>query len=320
MTKSNFPLVSIIVITYNSSEYVLETLESAKAQTYPNIELIITDDASEDNSVDICKVWLRENADRFTRIKLVTVEKNSGIPANCNRGVKVAKGEWVKIIAGDDILAENCIETFVNFVSKNSSISVVESISQYFGVDNQEKILLHQQNFGHHLFFHENATSQHQYEILLRRNLIHAPSVFIKKKALEDVGLFDEEFRWMEDHPLWLKLTKAGYKFHFLNKVTVFYRIHTSSVFSSLSQEKLFSAFYRKRKSADKKYIYPYVGKLELALIHLEYYRKKMIEGLGLNSKSLVGRIVHRLTQYLSPINKYRKYELKKIEQSIKQA
>ncbi len=59
------PLVSIIVITYNSSKYVLETLESAKAQTYQNIELIVSDDGSTDNTIEICKIWIEK-----TRIDL----------------------------------------------------------------------------------------------------------------------------------------------------------------------------------------------------------------------------------------------------------
>ena len=82
------PLVSIIVITYNSSKYVLETLESAKAQTYQNIELIISDDGSQDETVELCEKWLAENKDRFIDSQIITVEKNTGIPANCNRGVK----------------------------------------------------------------------------------------------------------------------------------------------------------------------------------------------------------------------------------------
>ena len=85
-------LVSIVVITYNSSKYVLETLESAKAQTYQNIELIITDDCSTDNTVAVCKEWLEKNEDRFVKAELVTSPCNTGVPANLNRGVKKAQG------------------------------------------------------------------------------------------------------------------------------------------------------------------------------------------------------------------------------------
>ena len=58
------PLVSVVVITYNSCKYVRETLESAKMQTYRNIELIVTDDGSTDATVDICRKWLEANGDR----------------------------------------------------------------------------------------------------------------------------------------------------------------------------------------------------------------------------------------------------------------
>jgi len=91
MTKKNNPLVSIIVITYNSAKFVLETLESAKAQTYQNIELIISDDGSTDNTVQICREWLKNNKESFVNTELITVEKNTGIPANCNRGVMLLK-------------------------------------------------------------------------------------------------------------------------------------------------------------------------------------------------------------------------------------
>ena len=97
------PLVSISVITYNSSKYVIETLDSAKAQTYQNIELIISDDCSTDNTVEICKNWINDNKERFVRTELITVKKNTGISPNCNRANNAANGEWIKEIAGDEI-------------------------------------------------------------------------------------------------------------------------------------------------------------------------------------------------------------------------
>ncbi len=81
-------LVSIIVVTYNSSKYILETLESAKAQTYQNIELIVSDDCSTDNTVSICDRWLHENDFFFFRTKLITTTQNTGVAPNCNRGLR----------------------------------------------------------------------------------------------------------------------------------------------------------------------------------------------------------------------------------------
>ena len=73
--KQSDPLVSIIVITYNSAKHILDTLNSAKSQTYQNIELIISDDCSNDGTVEICKNWIIENKTRFVRTKFITVKK-----------------------------------------------------------------------------------------------------------------------------------------------------------------------------------------------------------------------------------------------------
>lgn len=125
--KTEEPLVSIIVITYNSSKYVLETLESAKAQTYKNIELIISDDGSTDETIKICQEWLNTNQHEFVNTELITVEKNTGIPANCNRGVKVAKGEWIKVLAGDDVMLDDAIKKYTKFVKFDSNIELVHA-------------------------------------------------------------------------------------------------------------------------------------------------------------------------------------------------
>ena len=65
-------LVSVNVVTYNSSKTVLETLESIKSQTYERLELIVTDDHSKDDTVQVCQKWIAENQNRFVRAKLVT--------------------------------------------------------------------------------------------------------------------------------------------------------------------------------------------------------------------------------------------------------
>ena len=125
--SSQNPLVSIIVITYNSSKYVLETLESAKAQTYQNIELIVSDDCSTDDTVEVCKKWIAKNTERFVKVEIITAHENTGIPKNCNRGVYESRGEWVKLIAGDDILLSTCIQKNVDYTTASPAIKFLFS-------------------------------------------------------------------------------------------------------------------------------------------------------------------------------------------------
>ena len=97
-------LVSIGIITYNSEKTILETLNSAYNQTYKNIELIISDDFSHDNTVNICKEWISEHSSRFVNCFVLTSTQNTGTSANCNRLINYCSGEYLKILAGDDIL------------------------------------------------------------------------------------------------------------------------------------------------------------------------------------------------------------------------
>ena len=109
MTKS---LVSVAVVTYNSSKTVVETLDSIANQTYPDLELIVSVDCSTDNTVEICREWIEAHKERFVRTELLTVEKNTGVSANMNRGADACQGEWVKDIAGDDVLLPECIDIY----------------------------------------------------------------------------------------------------------------------------------------------------------------------------------------------------------------
>lgn len=229
------PLVSIIVITYNSSKYVIETLESAKAQTYQNIELIVSDDCSTDNTVEMCMIWIEKNKERFARTELITVEKNTGIAANCNRGLEVSHGDWVKCIAGDDILLKSCIN--INYeLSKIHNSSFFFSKMAYLN-DDLKFTLLFQKGFE--LFSKEKK----QFKLLLERNYLPAPTAFINRKALIKLGGFDERFPMLEDYPLWLKACKNNYNIYFSDIITIKYRISSESISSNsnVSTNNLFS-------------------------------------------------------------------------------
>jgi alpha-1,3-rhamnosyltransferase len=91
MEEKEQPLVSVRVITYNSSKTVIETLDSIYNQTYPNIELIISDDCSKDDTVAICREWVNQHKERFARTEILTVPQNTGVSANINRSEKACR-------------------------------------------------------------------------------------------------------------------------------------------------------------------------------------------------------------------------------------
>ncbi len=223
-------LVSIVVITYNSSDFVLETLESAKAQTYKNVELIISDDCSKDNTIQICRDWLEKNSKRFVSTKLLEAPVNTGISANCNRGLNAASGEWLKFIAGDDILFTSAIEDLKQFVRANKNgeeLSFLYGGCQFILDGKLDK----EMQIPSTAFQQMNAYEQYL-SLLLNGNNIHGPTAFFNRKKMKELSGFDESIPFSEDWPLFIKATKNRNKLFFLNKSVAGYRIHDKGIFS----------------------------------------------------------------------------------------
>lgn len=248
--NSNESLVSIVIITYNSGKFVIETLESAKAQTYQNIELIISDDCSNDNTVAICKSWIDKNLLRFNRSLIIEASQNKGIAPNCNRGLEAAKGDWIKFIAGDDILADNCIADNIEYVHNNFKAELIFSKITVFG---EPAYLLSSEDLKR-MKKKLQLPAKQQYINLLKWNYIYAPSYFIKRTKLLDIGGFDERFPMMEDYPLWIKFSSNGDRMHYFDKLTVFKRAHennstpkTINCLQNFKKQVLFKELHRNR-------------------------------------------------------------------------
>lgn len=221
-------LVSIVVITYNSAKTIIETLESLKSQTYRELELVITDDYSIDDTLAVTEEWIKENKRRFLDCKIVLSETNNGITVNCNKGIKAANGYYIKTVAGDDLLVETCIEDMVKFCEKKdlelcfSKSSVFTTKRDYLYED---KINNLKNKTNYDIFKLESAKEQNNY--LLKSFAIDPMGIFYKKSFILKMGLFDEKYRMMDDYPFAFKVTKKGYKLNYIDKVEVLYRIRS---------------------------------------------------------------------------------------------
>lgn len=277
-------LVSIVVITYYSAEYVLETLDSIYAQTYPNIELIIADDASQDQTIALCEKWLAENSARFVKAKLIKVEQNTGTAGNCNRGVVQSSGEWIKIIAGDDCLEEKIIAEYIDFVDKNPEAKCVyANVNIYDNIFN-EKYLLPQRNLRDLAINQPDVTANEQFHLLLRSNPVWASTIMTRKDILLQIGMFNEKYAIFEDRPMLLELTRNGHKIYYLDIVGAKYRRHTESV-----QKVKKSVFISRLKQNQEdffrfEYLHHYLPHEQWAIKYR--YRKNALIKKAFNNKS----------------------------------
>lgn len=242
------PLVSVAVVTYNSSKTVVETLDSIFNQTYPKLELVVSDDCSTDNTVEICREWIEAHKNKFVRTELLTVEKNSGVSANMNRGADACKGEWVKDIAGDDVLLPDCIETYVDFVQCHPNAICVFANVEVFGGDEESRRYMEEYFSIEEEFFSWSIDEQYDY-ITLEKNRIPAATAFYNRAEVIALGLRnDERIPYLEDTPKWINYLKAGVRFDYINKTTAKYRISDSSLMRK-TPEKF-------KKSLSKAYVY----------------------------------------------------------------
>ena len=257
------PLVSVIVITYNSSEYVIDTLDSIYHQTYENIELIVTDDKSEDHTLGLVQDWAEKHKQRFRRIEIISGPLNTGIPANCNRGVKKSDGEWVKIIAGDDILSYSCVDSFIAEIENNSDMRFIASDMDYINADGE---IVDNNDFKYNAIrgYFFSLNSEEQLKLYARLPLfLNSPSFFIHKPTLQSINYFDEEFRIYDDLPLIFKILEKGIRIDYIGKKTVKYRIYENSL-SRTSNKAKSTIRIREQTGCFKKYRKKYLRRLNL--------------------------------------------------------
>ena len=296
-------MVSIIVATYNSAQFVIETLESAKAQTWQNIELIVSDDCSADETVELCKDWILANKERFIRTEIITVPQNTGVSANCNRCIKASNAEWIKLIAGDDILLPNCIEDNMEFVTENQHAAIIFSqVLLYGNVFVKDKFVSADPGeFPMNLMNPAYSAADQHKLLLLCDRITYTPSYFFKKQALLKVNGYDEENKLVEDYPMWLKLTRAGNQLYYFHKATVGYRRHQQAL-NNIAEYGLFKPLLLKAAAVRKTFVFPYLpwdiaGSEKHVLIVSTFFQKA-----GINKKTALFSSLYEIaTVYLNP-------------------
>lgn len=298
-------LVSIVVVTYNSSLFVVETLESTLKQTWREIELIITDDCSNDDTVKICREWLKNNKKRFVHSVIITSKCNTGVSANANRGLYAAKGYWINFLAGDDTLKPRCIEDNMLWLASHPEVKVLFSYLEVYQNSFEPQNLIGKSPgdpYNPKSIMARNRSAESQYKMLLVSDRIHyTPSAYLNRDTLISVGGFDERFKLLEDYPLWLNLTKKGHKLSFMDSVTVNYRQHSNAI-NNTGFSYLINPNYFKSESFRKLCTYPYLPADIRMNAYFYWYGSQIFRFNWLNKNKLLFKILHNLlTVWLNP-------------------
>ena len=236
---SNQPLVSVIIPAYNHEQYVQETIKSVINQTYKNIELIIINDGSKDNTYNKI-AEMREFCQKRFASFIFQTQENSGICKTLNKAVSFCKGKYIAVIASDDIYLPTCLEEQIKIMEENpqvvqtmpDNISIDSSGKSFEGLKCNNKTFNLKSKYWQEIFPEIDLSSKdfHSYQSVLKNDLWF--NGFLWRKEAIDKFFPIPTIRMSEDYYINLQLAKTGVV-KFINKPLFLYRVHQTNTLNN---------------------------------------------------------------------------------------
>lgn len=199
----SLPLVSVLIPTYNYGRFLKQCLESVVNQTYKNIEVIIVDDGSTDNTKQIIQEY---------PVVRYYYQNNSGVSVARNRLLKEARGEYIAFIDADDYWTEDKIEKQISYLQNHPDEDMVFSICRNF-------------------FDNEQVANNKKAQFLAQTDFLAGiPSALIKKEIFDKFGFFEDDMEYGEDSEWLMRVRLHGIKSGRIDEVLYFRRLHGNNI------------------------------------------------------------------------------------------
>jgi alpha-1,3-rhamnosyltransferase len=217
----NYNLVTVGIALYNHEKYIVKCLESIVKQTYENIEIIVIDDGSPDNSFQVAKDYLESQ--EFNKNYKIYTRPNKGMCNTLNEIAKQANGEYISFIGSDDSWFLNKIEDQVKYLNENTGYVLVHSNSQVVDNDDNEKNILD---------YSKKKNTGYLFDSIIEgKGGINTTSHLYSTEVYKTIGYYDPTLKF-EDTDFWLRLTKV-YEVGFISKIHTYYRWHDDNLSGS---------------------------------------------------------------------------------------
>jgi glycosyltransferase involved in cell wall biosynthesis len=224
------PKVSVVIPCYNSENWIKETLISVFNQTYNNIEIIIIDDGSKDNTRKVLNKYILDDKIKYFN------QENKGPASARNLGIEKSTGKYIAFLDSDDIWINNKIETQVSFLENNSCYQLV--LTDLLIIDEKGDLLFEKKN--------KLPIERHKIikNIFLGKITMYTPTILVRKKSIEKIGGFNEDLIHLEDHFMLMKFASEFNIYHL--KDFLVKRRKTSNSMSGKIQPKKILKHYKK--------------------------------------------------------------------------
>jgi len=209
------PLISIITPTYQRAEFIEEMLKSILVQTYSNWELILVDDGSTDNTVELIKPYLNDQ-----RIKY-HYQENNGQSSARKKAIQLAEGEYLAFLDSDNVWIPTRLELGLKAIESDPTIDLTYGDIVEIDIDSVEQPTQNMKRFS-------GAVAPE----LVKDNFITMNTVLVKKTAVIKVGAFRSEVKRADDYDMWLRLS-AEHNFLYVPKIMVKYRVMDDQISSN---------------------------------------------------------------------------------------
>ena len=211
------PKVSVCMPAYNTAPYVSQAIASVLAQRFEDFELVVCDDASSDETLDVCRQY--EDA----RLRIECSEHRLGQSGNWNRCIELARGEYVMLLHADDELLPGCLEQTAAVLDANDDVGLVHSTVQH--VDETGDPLTLQQLLDYELIDRDELILR---RLLLEGCIINPAGVLVRRSAFAAAGPFTDQIVWGVDWHMWTRIA-LRFPLAYLPQPLAIYRQHLSS-------------------------------------------------------------------------------------------
>ncbi len=207
---------SIITPSYNQGEFLEETILSIIDQNYSNLEIIVIDGGSTDNSVEIIKKYEKY-------LTYWVSEKDKGQTHAINKGFKIATGDFVNWINSDDLVEKGALEKLNKAINKNPKIDVI--YGDYSAIDKYSNLI-----------YKRKSAPFLPFNLIWGRQLSSQPAVFFKRELLDKFGYLDEKKHFCMDTEFWIRMFLRGVKFYQIKEFIGITRVHGDAKTTNLQE------------------------------------------------------------------------------------